>query len=258
MKNCTCKLWICRFVQSSRLTINPKSNEEDHREYEKRQARRDDYRTVGRRRQGRRRRRLNWCNELIDWRCLRDRHRYTPRTRLHVRWLSAQRRSASLSIIGCVRATLCPAYPVRDQPPPLAHRHHQRRHLALWQKERQVRRTVSVPNMFSTLRAASLFSRRVWIVCPRSSLSPSRFVASHPLSSKLAAKSHCRLNSSSCNIFFFFIAAYISHAWESRQGESLIPRGRSIMREKQSISFGKFGRDACFLPASSIVFRNNR
>lgn len=49
------------------------------------------------------RRRLNWCNELIDWRCLRDRHRYTLETRLHVRWLSAQRRFASLSIASRVR-----------------------------------------------------------------------------------------------------------------------------------------------------------
>jgi hypothetical protein len=100
------------------------------------------------------RRRLNRCNELIDWRCLRDCHRYMPETRLHVRWLSVQRR---------------PRVTVNRRPPPFlpnvpfsrATPFTRARAFPLrWQEERQVRRTVSVPNMFHSSRRLSLFAPR--------------------------------------------------------------------------------------------------
>lgn len=221
---------------------------------EKRQARRDDYRAVGRRRQGRRRRRLNWCNELIDWRCLCDRHRYTPWTRLHVRWLSAQRRPASLSIAGRVRATPYPAYPVRDSPPlflsPLPSPPPPTCSLA--------ERATSAPNCQRAkyvLHSSCRFSLCTPRVNRPFAIRPSRrLVSSRSLTTKLAAKTHCRLNTPSCNISFFLIAAYISHAWESsRQGESLILLGRSLLREERNTGLASLAERvlAFFQPARS-------
>lgn len=123
------------------------------------------------------RRRLNWCNELIDWRCLRDRHRYTPETRLHVRWLSAQRRFASLSIASRVR--------------------HPATSLALQQEKRQVHRTVNVPNIFHSSYRLSLFTL---LFRSFSIISLHRISRS----SKFAGRTqNCRLNLLSCNISFY-------------------------------------------------------
>lgn len=127
------------------------------------------------------RRRLNWCNELIDWRCLRDRHRYTLETRLHVRWLSAQRRLR----VTVNRREPCPRHPT----PPI---------FLSGEEKRQVRRTVNVPNIFRSSRRLSLFT----LLFRSFSIISLRRIA---LSSEFAARTHCRLNSLSCNIFLSLV-----------------------------------------------------
>jgi len=114
------------------------------------------------------RRRLNRCNELIDWRCLRDCHRYTPETRLHVRWLSVQRR---------------PRVTVNRRPPPFlpdvpfsratpsTRARARARFLSAGRKSDKCAE-LSACQICSTLHAASLFSRRAPVRQPE--LTPAR------------------------------------------------------------------------------------
>jgi len=113
------------------------------------------------------RRRLNRCNELIDWRCLRDCHRYTPETRLHVRWLSVA--PASLSI-----AARHPFYRTslsREPPRPRARARARTRFLSAGRKSDKCAE-LSACQICSTLHAASLFSRRATVRQPE--LTPAR------------------------------------------------------------------------------------
>jgi len=112
------------------------------------------------------RRRLNRCNELIDWRCLRDCHRYMPETRLHVRWLSVQRR---------------PRVTVNRRPPPFLPNvpfsratpftRARARFLSVGRKSDKCAE-LSACQICSTLHAASLFSRRAPVRQPE--LTPAR------------------------------------------------------------------------------------
>lgn len=107
------------------------------------------------------RRRLNWCNELIDWRCLRDRHRYTLETRLHVTRALAKRATSA--------SRHCQSPAVSATLPPIL----------LSGRKSDKCAELSTCQIYSALHAASLFSRS------SSALSPLfRFVASRSLNSQ--------------------------------------------------------------------------
>lgn len=169
-----------------------------------------------------------------------------------MRWLSAQRRPASLSIADRVRATPCPAYPVRDPPPPLAATVAAATATLLSGRKSDKCAELSACQICSPLfpPLLSFHAARESSVRER----PSRFVASRPpllpaprgqnsLSVEFAVVQYF--------LFFFFFAVYISHAWESsRRGESLIKRSRSLLREKRSTSLASLAK--CVLSSSRL------
>lgn len=147
---------------------------------------------------------MNRCNELIDWRCLRDRHRYTPQTRLHVRWLSAQRRPASLSIGRPTRRGASPAAPVRvprSRTPPFV-----LLSSLLSGRKSDKCADLSACQICSALHAASLFSRSTLVLRPPPPAVP-------PADSRGQNSLSAELVVGGC----FFIAGYIFARPESRR-----------------------------------------